>query len=477
MAITPRLLLALLLFLLATAASAQSDPSANPRADILVQRVGSLRHSDLPEMLEIGVIRVLVSPTRTDFFLDRGQPKGFVHDFLADYRDDLVRGLSGHDRKLTIVFVPVPFDQLIPALLEGKGDLIASNFTITPERAKTVAFSDPYISDVSEVIVSGPRSPEISSLDDLAGREFLVVDGSSYFTHAQALSAELIKAGKKPIQIHTPERPLETEDILELVSSGSIPFTACDRHIADLWANVLPDLKVHEDLCLSTGNAIAFAVRPESTKLLKSLNKFVAEHKKGTLLGNILFKRYFVDTRWCKDAIKPADRDRIGRLAADFKQYAAKYEFDWLLMAAQGYQESQLDQNKRSSVGAVGVMQVLPSTAKQMDCGSPDIASNNIHAGIKYMAWLRENFFNDPELQPGPKVDFTLAAYNAGPGRIRQLRAKAKSEGLDPNLWFDNVEQIAMQEIGIETVRYVRNINKYYVAYASMLALREERQK
>jgi membrane-bound lytic murein transglycosylase MltF len=468
-----RFLLLLVFSVVAVVASAQQ----NPPADILVQRVGSLRHSDLPEMLEIGVIRVLVSPTRTDFFLDKGQAKGFSHDLLTAYRDDLVKQRSGHDRKLTIVFVPIPFDQLIPALLAGKGDLIASNFTITPERAEKVTFSDPYISDVTEVIVSGPKSPQISALDELTGHELLVVDGSSYFTHAKELSDELVKGGKKAIRLHTPERPLEIEDILELVSAGSIPFTACDRHVANLWAKVLPGLTVHEDLRLSTGNKIAFAVRPESTKLLESLNTFVAAHKKGTLLGNILFKRYFVDTRWCKDALHPADRARIERLTVDFKKYSEKYEFDWLLMAAQGYQESQLDQTKRSSVGAVGVMQLLPSTAKSMDCGNIENASDNIHAGIKYMAWLRENFFNEPELQPGPKVDFTLAAYNAGPGRIRQLRAKAKAEGLDPNLWFDHVEQIALQEIGIETVRYVRNINKYYVAYASMLAMREERAK
>ncbi|MGH7242838.1 MAG: transporter substrate-binding domain-containing protein [Phycisphaerales bacterium] len=469
----PRLLVALFIFLVGASALAQS----NPPSDILVQRMGSLRHSDLPEMLDLGIIRVLVSPTRTDFFLDQGRPMGFSHDLLTAYRDDLVKSLGHHDRKLTIVFVPVPFDDLIPALLAGKGDVIASNFTITPERAKRVAFSDPYLTDVSEVIVSGPQSPEISSLDDLSGHELLVVDGSSYFTHAKALSAELVKEKRKPIRLHTPERPLETEDILELVSAGSIPFTACDRHIANLWAKVLPGLTVHEDLYLSKGDSIAFAVRPVSPKLLESLNRFVADHKKGTLLGNILFTRYFVDTRWCKDALKPDDQGRIGRLTDDFKKYAAKYEFDWLLMAAQGYQESQLDQQCRSSVGAVGVMQVLPSTARSMDIRDIENASNNIHAGIKYMAWIRENFFNEPDLKPGPRVDFTLAAYNAGPTRIRQLREKAKAEGLDPNRWFDNVEQIAMQEVGIETVRYVRNINKYYVAYSSMLALKEERQK
>lgn len=460
-----------MLLLLTPIARAQTE------SDILVQRVGDLRHDDLSDMLKLGVIRVLVSPTRTDFFVDQGQCLGFTHDLMTAYRDDLVKGLDDHDRKLTLVFVPVAFDDLIPALLEGKGDIIASNFTITPQRAEKVAFSDPYISDVHEVVVSGPRSPEISSIDDLAGQELLLVEGSSYEAHAQALSARLVKEGKKAIRIHTPERPLETEDILELVSAGSIPFTACDRHIADLWAKVLPSLAVHEDILLSSGNNIAFAVRPDSPQLLESLNRFVADHKKGTLLGNILFKRYFVNTKWCKDALRPVDRARIERLTADFKRFAAKYDFDWLLMAAQGYQESQLNQEKRSGAGAIGIMQLLPSTGKQMDCGNIEIAANNIHAGIKYMFWLRENYFSDGDLAPGPRVDFTLAAYNAGPGRIRQLREKARAAGLNPNLWFDNVEQLAMQETGIETVRYVRNINKYYVAYSSMLALREEQDK
>ncbi|MBX3390285.1 MAG: lytic transglycosylase F [Phycisphaeraceae bacterium] len=466
-----RILFAAACLLLAPSSRAQSQ------SDILVQRVGSLRHDDLPEMLKLGVIRVLVSPSRTDFFVDQGQCLGFTHDLMTAYRDDLVKSLDDHDRKLTLVFVPVAFDDLIPALIEGKGDVIASNFTITPQRAEKVAFSDPYISDVHEVVVSGPRSPKIDSIDDLAGQELLLVEGSSYEAHAKALSARLVKEGEKPIRIHTPERPLETEDILELVSAGSIPFTACDRHIANLWAKVLPDLAVHEDIFLSSGNNIAFAVRPDSKQLLQSLNHFVADHKKGTLLGNILFKRYFENAKWCKDALKPVGRVRIDRLKADFRKYASMYDFDWLLMAAQGYQESQLDQDKRSSAGAIGIMQLLPSTGKQMDCGNIEIAANNIHAGIKYMSWLRENYFSDDDLAPGPRVDFTLAAYNAGPGRIRQLREKAKSAGLNPNLWFDNVEQIAMQEIGIETVRYVRNINKYYVAYSSMLALREEQDK
>ncbi len=450
---------------------------ADPPPDALIQRVQSLRQSDLPEMLDLGIIRVLVSPSRTGFFLNAGQPRGFSYDLASEFRDYLDAHTPKRDRKLTLIFVPVPFDELIPALLSGKGDVIASNFTVTPDRAKQVAFSDPYISNVDEVVVSGPESHSLNSLAGLAGQPLLLVDGSSYVTHAQALSDQLKKSGKKPIKIHVPERPLEAEDILELVAAGSVPYTACDKHIADLWAKVLPELKVHDDLVLSGGNNIAFAVRPKSKELLAKLNDFVADHKKGTLLGNILYKRYYTDTKWCKDPLKPADRARIERMTRYFKTYAPKYDFDWLLMAAQGYQESQLDQNKRSPVGAIGVMQILPRTGQEMNVGPIDVEENNIHAGIKYMAWLRENYFADSDLRPGPKADFTLAAYNAGPGRIRQLREKAKSQGLDPNIWFDNVEQIAMEEIGPETVRYVRNINKYYVAYSMMLTVQEERTK
>ncbi len=149
-----------------------------------------------------------------------------------------------------------------------------------------------------------------------------------------------------------------------------------------------------------------------------------------------------------------------------FKKYGKKYGFAWHMIAAQAYQESGLNQKKKSPSGAVGVMQILPKTARDKNIGIHNVykLENNIHAGVKYLHFLRENFFNDPRISPLDQVFFSWAAYNAGPNKTNKLRRIAKKRGLNPNRWFYNVEQIASEKIGRETVEYVSNITKYYAA-------------
>ena len=149
------------------------------------------------------------------------------------------------------------------------------------------------------------------------------------------------------------------------------------------------------------------------------------------------------------------------------------------MVAAQGYQESRLDQKARSSAGAIGIMQLLPSTAADKNVGIPDIstAENNIHAGVKYLDFIRNRYFSDPEMDTFNKTMFAFAAYNAGPARVRKLRDKAAQQGYDPNVWFDNVELLAAKEIGRETVQYVANILKYYIAYRLSLQQQLERKQ
>jgi membrane-bound lytic murein transglycosylase MltF len=153
-----------------------------------------------------------------------------------------------------------------------------------------------------------------------------------------------------------------------------------------------------------------------------------------------------------------------------FRRYAGEYDFDWLMVAAQAYQESRLDQSVRSGVGAVGVMQVLPSTAADIGVEGIEELEPNINAGVKYLRYLHDQYFADLPLDRRNRHLFAFAAYNAGPNRIRRLRATAERVGLDPNVWFGNVEAVAAKEIGTETVRYVSNIAKYYVAYTLAMA-------
>jgi membrane-bound lytic murein transglycosylase MltF len=293
-----------------------------------------------------------------------------------------------------------------------------------------------------------------------------------------ALSERLEAAGGEAIRVEEADPRLVTEDLLEMVNSGALELTVADSHIAEAWTEVLPAITVREDLAIQTGGEISWAVRHGTTDLLASLDAFVAGHKRGSLLGNIFFKRYYGASKWIGNPLAVSEAARLEEHIALFQEYAGRYGIDWLALAAQAYQESGIDQSRRSGAGAVGVMQLLPSTAADKSVGIPDIEDleNNIHAGAKYLAFLRDRYFDDPAIEPAARLDFAWAAYNAGPARVRGLRRKAEERGLDPNRWFFHVEKIAAEEIGRETVDYVANINKYYLAYRLQFEAAQRRE-
>ena len=202
-------------------------------------------------------------------------------------------------------------------------------------------------------------------------------------------------------------------------------------------------------------------------------------HKKGTLLGNIFFKRYYQNTKWITNPLRTSNQQKMTALIPLFKKYGDLYGFDWRAIAAQAYQESRWNNRLRSPRGAIGIMQVLPQTARGREVNIPNIENleNNIHAGVKYLAYLRDHHFKDPQLGAAAQVNFVLASYNAGPTRIRRLRTQAKTRGLNPNIWFDNVEEMALEYIGQETVQYVSKIHKYYIAYKLLLEESPEKKK
>jgi membrane-bound lytic murein transglycosylase MltF len=260
---------------------------------------------------------------------------------------------------------------------------------------------------------------------------------------------------------------LEDEDILELVSNGSLEWAVVDDYKGKIFAGVYENLVVREDIVFRSGGQIAYAIRKNSPLLMEALNQFIKTHRQGTLLGNVLINRYVRDYDWTRNVLEPADYQRFLDVAEIFRKYGDRYGFDFLIVAAQGYQESRLDQSARSSQGAIGIMQLLPTTAADPNVGIPDITNkeNNIHAGVKYLDFIRNRYFNDPEMDILNRTYFALAAYNAGPARVADLRKKAASLGYDPDVWFDNVEIVAAKEIGRETVSYVVNIIKYYAVY------------
>ncbi len=434
---------------------------------------------DLDGLIKRRVIRILTSYNRTNFFVADGELHGFEYQLLQQYRKYLKTRVRKRSWPTVFLYIPMPFEQILPALAEGRGDIAAAGLTVTPERAQYVAFTDPYLKDVSEIVVTAKGVEGLSSVEDLSGRSVYVDPGTSYAQSLAALSQKLADAGRAPVEIVPADPTLATEDILELVNAGVVEITVADNHIAEIWSKALPDIVLHPNLALRQGGQIAWAVRRGNPDLLKSLNSVIPENAKGTLVGNILFKRYFEDVDNIESPLAGNGKGRLDKLEPLFRKYAEKYDFDWLKVAALAYQESRLDNEARSDRGAVGVMQILPETASNAPIEIADIhnVESNIHAGVKYLAYLRDSYFDAPELTSGAHTDFALASYNAGPNRIQTLRQRAGKEGLDPNVWFANVEQVARRVIGNETVEYVADVNKYYIAYKLASVTQEERER
>lgn len=430
------------------------------------------------EMVAKRRIRVVVTYNHTHFFLDQGRARGIVADALHEWERALNQELKLGSPRLDLVAIPVSRDELLSHLEEGRADIAAGGITITPDRSARVDFSMATTRPLSELIIGGPDSPRLSRVEDLSGQTVMVSPGSSYHQHLVALNDRLHGLELPPVEILLAPDSLETEDLLEMVNAGLIPFTVSDDYLANFWAQVLDGLVVNQDLALATEQRLGWAVRKNADGLLEQLNRFVRDNRQGTLLGNMLINRYLKSTRFIDNAAERSDRSRFERLVGVFRQYASQYDFDHLLVAAQGYQESGLDQSARSAAGAVGIMQLLPSTAADKSVGIPDISSeeNNIHAGVRYLSHLRERYFNDPAIDPLNAMLFSFAGYNAGPNRIRRLRNKAAELGYDPNRWFGQVELVVAHEVGQEPVRYVRNILKYYTAYRLIEAEAEKRR-
>jgi len=426
---------------------------------------------DLPGLLGKKFIRVLTTLNRTNFFISDGHLVGYEYSLLKKYENFLNRSSGTRDLKITLEFIPVTRNELVSKLVQGYGDIAAAGLTITDQRKKKVAFTAPYLSDVNEVLVTNRQNSNIETLSDLSGKKVSVRNSSSYFESLERLNQNFMENNKKPIQIVPISEELETESILEMVNSGALAITVSDSHIATAWSKVLKNIKIHENLILREGSEIAWMVRKENPKLKKSLNRFLKDHKKGTLLGNIYFKRYFEHSKKLENPTHPENWQQLQQYKSVIRKYARQYNFDWLLILAVAFQESGLDHTQKSDAGAVGLMQVLPSTAKDKKIGITNIheVENNVHAGVKYLAFLKNRYYSKEDIRPRDQVRMALAAYNAGPRKIQKVRALAEQMGLDKNKWFRNTEIAALRVIGQETVRYVSNINKYYVLYQAIV--------
>lgn len=434
---------------------------------------------DLDAMLKRRNIRAIVMINPIGFFYDKGHPMGAQFEALREFETFVNQKYKTGSLKVKVSFIPLRPDQVEPALLQGVGDVVAYELVVTPERQQKVAFTVPIRSNVKQVVVSGPNFGNVASVDDLGGKQIYVNPLAVSYQQLQALSDKLKKEGKPAIDVKAADPNLQQDDLLQMVNAGLMPATVTDDMRAKLWSQVLPNLVPHPDLAIASGEDQAWAVRKDNPQLKQLLDEFLPSHAVGTSFGNTLVKRYLQNTKFVKNNTTAEEMQKVKTLSELFKKYGDQYGFDYLMIVAQGYQESLLDQNKHNPSGAVGIMQVIPknAAANPINIKDVNVTDGNIHAGVKMLRDIEDRYFNDPKIDPVDKTLMVFASYNAGPNRIARLRNQAASEGLDPNKWFNNVELMVAKDIGQETVTYVSNIYKYYVAYKLALAQAQKQGK
>jgi membrane-bound lytic murein transglycosylase MltF len=420
---------------------------------------------DFDAMLDRRLIRLVAPYSPTLFFEDKGAIYGTAANGAQLFEAWINKTFRLGARPLTVPLTPVSRDKLFDTLLAGKGDIAAGDITITDELRKKVAFSAPFLSNVREIVITGEDVPELDSVEALSGKEVAVARSTSYYESLTKLNERLVAQGKPPVTITVVPDTLEVADLMEMTAAKLLPATVGDDWVAELWVQIIKGLRLHPKAVLREGAEIGWAVRPDNPKLLATLNQALAE-----ITGNVNrwseeTRSYLAKLKQLHTATQGADMQRFYDTVEIFRQHAGQYGFDTLLLVAQGYQESRLDQRAHSRVGAVGLMQLMPQTGRALGVGDIHKADSNVHAGAKYMAQLMDNYFKDVPFDEQNHNLFAFAAYDMGSEKIQLLRREAEAEKLDPNVWFNNVERVAAARVGQEPVRYVRNIYKYYVAY------------
>jgi membrane-bound lytic murein transglycosylase MltF len=448
-----------------------ATPASAPESVRRLSLPGTPWRGDFDAMLARHELRVLVPYSRTLYFNDRGREGGLTVELVRDferYANTTYADRLGK-RPLTVYVIPTTRDRLLPNLNAGMGDIAAGSLTVTSERLKVVDFAAPRnLTQVRELVVTGPRSPALATLDDMAGKTVHVRRSSSYYESLSALDRRLRGSGKTPMKIVLLPPAIEDEDALEMLNAGLLQILVVDDYKAKLWAAVLPNIRVHDDLAVREHGEIGWAIRKNSPQLKAALTDFYRNYVISEDVVEHSLQQYMLRFEQIRDSGEANEIRRFQQTLAIFRKYGQQYRFDPLMLAAQGYQESRLDQRMRSRMGAIGIMQILPSTGRQLNVGDIKVADANIHAGAKYMDQLMTQYFPDAHFSDDDRTLFAFASYNAGPGNIARMRREAAKRGLNPDKWFNNVEIVVAEKIGMQTTTYVRNIYKYYVSYRLM---------
>jgi len=425
------------------------------------------RFADWKEIKKSGLIRLLTYNGPTSYFLWKGLLMGFDYDLAKAFAEK---------HKLQLQVVVVPYDEdLVDWLKAGRGDFAGASTTITEERKNEgVRFTTSYM-ETPEQVVSNKNQPKIDKIQDLAGRTLTLRAYSPFIQ-----TAEIIRDSGIDVEVKVASPDISTSQIFRMIAEGQLDATIADSDAARIEASLQPNLIT--GTLLSDPRPQGWMVLMQRWELLRKLDEFLSDYRK-TEQYQQKFKAYFEPNKRFTQRV--GARIIPGQDLSPFdslvKDSSLEHDFDWRLVVAQMWQESNFNPKARSPVGAQGLLQLMPATAEEMGFPPPVFEPDrNIQAGVKYLNWVRDRF--SPTLPPVDKLWFTLASYNAGYGHLLDAQRLAEELGLDPNVWFGNVE-VAMLKLsepkyfkkarygyvrGAEPVQYVRNISNLYKAYTDV---------
>jgi membrane-bound lytic murein transglycosylase F len=423
----------------------------------------------LQEIVKSGYIRVLTRNNDTSFFIYRGHRMGFDYEVGKKLAQKLGIRVD--------MIITNGWQEMLPALLKGEGDVIAAEFTVTPERQKQVLFADPW-GHTREVIVWKDGSPPLKTAEDLAGKDIHVRKGSSYYQSLLALNEKLKAAGKPEAIVKFVSEDDETDTILAAVSKGEYVYTIADDLLAGIHTAYWPNLVIGP--AISDERDLAWAVRPKDKKLQKVINDLLRDMKRKPDFNEA--ERSF--SKELKDKFYASETGTLSPYDPLVRKYAEEHDFDWRLVAAQIYQESHFDPKRKSWVGAQGLFQIMPATAKGLGITDATDPEQSIRGGLKYMQQLSDHYKDVKD--PIERYRFALAAYNTGFGHVDDARHFARSDKRDPTHWKEVAPYLLKLSDrkfaktarfgycrGIEPVDYVRHIDERYTGYAQLVPLKK----
>jgi membrane-bound lytic murein transglycosylase MltF len=458
-----------------TPATAASDPAA-PRQLSLTAKAWK---GDLDRMIERRLVRVLAPHSRTLFYIDKGQERGLSAELARDFERFLNQKYAKQlgKRPITLYIIATPRDELIEDVAAGQGDIAIGNLTVTEQRQQRVDFAPPDgAKGNTELVLNARAAPAIASAEALSGQTVHVRPSSSYFQSLEELNVRLVADGKPKVVFELVPDELEDEDLMEMLNAGLVQHIVVDDWKARMWAQVLPGIRINEQAVLRTGGRTGWAIRKDSPRLAADIAEFYQNVVQRQGLHEYRLKQAMKRVKQISNNGADSEYKRFEETLVLFRKYGAQYNFDPLMLAAQGYQESRLDQGAKSHVGAIGVMQIMPATGAELKVGDIKVIEPNIHGGARYMDKLMTKYFADAKFSDTNRALFAFASYNAGPGNISKMRKEAVKRGLDPDKWFNHVEVVTAEKIGIETTTYVRNIYKYYVSYGLLVQSEDARR-